>query len=613
MTIEEVFDQYLRSDYSALFYTPPIYKNSYSYLFIEPAEIISARNEEELLSSFDLIQQQLKKGRTGFGFITYEVGYYFEKKLSRLEEENDSTVLQFCFFDEAKIKKFKSEELDFIPGNCEGNYCISSFHLNKSKEEFINDIQKIKDYIAAGETYQVNYTVKGRFNFSGSFTNLFKALIFNQSARYTAFINNGKDVIISISPELFFSKKDNEILTGPMKGTIRRGINNFDDQFNEKRLKNGEKFRAENVMILDLLRNDVGRISEFGSVQVTSLFKVEKYESLSQMISETKSTLRKDTSLKNILMNIFPCGSITGAPKIRTMEIIHELEKEKRGIYTGAIGMVEKNKMTFNVAIRTLVINKKSGAGEIGLGSGIVWDSDPIDEYEETLLKSKFLLEPEDYFELFETMLVENGKIFLIDWHIERLKDAANYFMFRFNEREIRNKLFGILKETVADKKYRLKLNITKWGICNFTIKEYFPLNENVKIVISDKRVSSQNRFQYFKTTNRKLYNDEYNRYSKKGFFDVLFFNEQDHLAEGAITNIFVKKNNHWLTPSLDCGILPGVYRKYFIEKNLPHVIETFLTYKDLLESEEIILTNSLREEIKVSRVFVQDHEVKTL
>ncbi|MCL5027773.1 MAG: aminodeoxychorismate synthase component I [Bacteroidetes bacterium] len=611
MTIEEVFDQYLRNDYSALFYTPPIYKNSFSYLFIEPAEIISARNGEELLSSFDLIQQQLKKGRTGFGFITYEAGYYFEKKLSSLAEEDNSTVLQFCFFDEARVKKFKSEELDFVTGGNHKNYNISDFHLNKSKEEFVKDIVRIKEFIEAGETYQVNYTVKGRFHFSGSFANLFKELIFNQSARYSAFINNGKDVIISISPELFFTTKDNKIVTGPMKGTIRRGINNLHDQLNKKMLQSGEKFRAENVMILDLLRNDLGRISEFGSVQVTNLFKIEKYESLFQMISETKSTLRKDTSLKNILMNIFPCGSITGAPKIRTMEIIHELEKEKRGIYTGAIGIIKKDKMIFNIAIRTLIINKESGAGEIGLGSGILWDSDPIDEYDETMLKSKFLMEPEDYFELFETMLVENGKIFLIDWHIERLKDAANYFMFKFNEREIRNKLSGILKETVAGKKYRLKLNLTKWGNCTFTIKEYSPLNEKVKIVISDKKVSSQNRFQYFKTTNRKLYNDEYDKYSKEGFFDVLFFNEKDQLAEGAITNIFIKKKNKWLTPSLDCGILPGVYRKYFICKNQPHIIETQITYEDLLNSEEIILTNSLRGKLKVSQLFTQSNEVK--
>ena len=170
---------------------------------------------------------------------------------------------------------------------------------------------------------------------------------------------------------MFFSTDGNEIETGPMKGTIRRGINNLYDRLNKKMLRNGEKFRAENIMILDLLRNDVGRISEFGSVQVTKLFKVEKYESLFQMISGTKSTLHKDTNLKKILMNIFPCGSITGAPKIRTMEIIHELENEKRGIYTGAIGMIKKDKITFNVAIRTLLINKKSGAGEIGIGSGL--------------------------------------------------------------------------------------------------------------------------------------------------------------------------------------------------------------------------------------------------
>ena len=611
MTIEEVFDRYLQNDHSALFYTPPIYKNSYSYLFIEPAEIISAQNKEELFRSFDFIQQQIKMGRVGYGFLTYEAGYLFEKKLWGHIEQDDSTILQFCFFDKENIKIFKSIELDFSEKSINKNYSIFSFYLNKSKEKFINDIGQIKEYISAGETYQVNYTVKGRFQFSGGFLNLFKTLVFNQSAKYTALINNGAEVIISFSPELFFSTTGSEIFTGPMKGTIKRGINDLYDRLNIKTLQNGEKFKAENVMILDLLRNDAGRISEFGSVQVTNLFKVEKYESLFQMISETKSILKEGISLENILTNIFPCGSITGAPKIRTMEIIYRLEKEKRGIYTGTIGMIKKDKMVFNVAIRTIIINKESGAGEIGLGSGILWDSDPIDEYNETLLKSKFLLEPEDYFELFETMLVENKKIFLVDRHLKRLKDAASYFMFKFNQREIKKELSRILEETVADKKYRLKLNLTKWGNCTFTIKEYFSPRGKVKIVLSDKNISSHNRFQYFKTTNRRLYDDELNLYSKEGFFDVLFFNEDGHLAEGAITNIFIKKNNNWLTPTLDCGILPGVYREYFIRKNLHRVIETVITFKDLLESEEIILTNSLRGEIKVSSLLTQSNDVK--
>ncbi len=608
MTIEKIFNEYLAKEYSALFYTPPVYEKGNCYLFVEPDEVITARNRDELFEAFDLIQKQIENGRIGYGFLTYEAGHFFEEKLLQLGTENNSVLLRFCFFDNTKVRIVKPEELDFVSGDNQKNYDVSNFNLNKSKEDFEEDIARIKNYISHGDTYQVNYTVRGSFKFSGSYSSLFKTLVFNQSARYTAFINNKDEVIISVSPELFFSVLKNEIITKPMKGTISRGINNLYDRRNINTLQNSEKNKAENLMILDLLRNDAGRISKFGTVKVTDLFKVEKYESLFQMISETRSTLQKGMGFKEILTNIFPSGSITGAPKIRTMEIIHELENAERGIYTGTIGLVEKDKMIFNVAIRTLKINKKSGAGEIGLGSGIVWDSGPADEYNETLLKSKFILEPDDYFELFETMLVENKKIFLFDMHLERLKDAANYFLFKYDERKIKSEVFHILEKTNKAKKYRLKLNLNKWGNCSYSLKEYFPFAGKIKVIISANIISSQNRFQYFKTTNRKLYDDEYRKYSGQGFFDVLFFNENGHLTEGAITNIFIKKNGKWITPALDCGILPGVYRKHFISQNHPYVIETQIAYEDLFNSEEIVLTNSLRGEIKVDQLFTQSN-----
>ena len=203
-------------------------------------------------------------------------------------------------------------------------------------------------------------------------------------------------------------------------------------------LQSEEKFHAENLMILDLLRNDLGRISKFDSVNVNHLYKVEKYESLFQLISEVRATLKDNISLKEIFTGLFPCGSVTGAPKIRTMEIINELEKEDRGLYTGAVGLFLQDKTVFNVAIRTVTIDKKTGSGEVGIGSGITWDSDPVSEYNETLLKSRFLTEPDEYFELFETMLIENGEIFLLDYHIERLKQSAGYFMFIYDEGKLK-------------------------------------------------------------------------------------------------------------------------------------------------------------------------------
>ena len=232
-------------------------------------------------------------------------------------------------------------------------------------------------------------------------------------------------------------------------------------------LENSEKNRAENVMIVDLIRNDLGRISEYGSVKVKNLFEVEKYESVYQMVSTIESKLRKDVKLSDVLKNIFPCGSITGAPKIRTMEIINELEKEKRGIYTGSIGLIRKNKITFNVPIQyTLSIDKKSGKGEIGLGSGIVWDSIADEEFEETKLKGKFLTEPIKSFEIIETMLVENKKVFLLDEHLDRMQKAAEFFLFAFDTSKIKNQVNSILGK-LDNEKYRLRISLNKWGILN--------------------------------------------------------------------------------------------------------------------------------------------------
>ena len=313
--------------------------------------------------------------------------------------------------------------------------------MNRSEIQFLDDIKRIKQFLKEGDTYQVNYTVKGKFSFSGSYSAFFENLIFNQSAKYSAFINNDKEFIISVSPELFFHQKNRNIVSHPMKGTTRRGHNHSLDKIAETDLMKSEKNRAENVMIVDLIRNDFGRICRYGSIKVPELFTIEKYESLFQMVSQVRGKLRKKIKHFEIIQNIFPCGSVTGAPKIRTMEIINEIENNARSIYTGSIGLIKPKEIKMSVAIRTITINKQTGDGIMGLGSGIVWDSNPKSEYEEVLLKSKFLTEPLDYFEIFETMRYENGEIKFIDDHIERMKSAADYFLFKFNEKKIRKQI----------------------------------------------------------------------------------------------------------------------------------------------------------------------------
>ncbi|HSP88905.1 MAG TPA: chorismate-binding protein, partial [Ignavibacteriaceae bacterium] len=401
--------------------------------------------------------------------------------------------------------------------------------------------------------------------------------------------------------------------TRPMKGTLQRGCSKTDDSLAAYSLRNSEKNRAENLMILDLLRNDMGKISEFGSVRLRKLFEVEKYETLLQMTSEVESVLREEILFSDIIKNIFPCGSVTGAPKMSTMKIINEIEKEERGIYTGAIGLILEDKKVFNVAIRTIQIEKENEnkfKGEIGIGSGIVWDSNPEKEYEEVLLKSNFLLKPFPYFELFETMKFSHGEFQRLNLHLKRLQESASYFLFKYDEELIIKSLDYELEDYSSSKDYKVKLTLNKWGKVKVEVSDFPETPEEIKIIISNKVISSGNRFQSFKTTFRDLYNSEYKKYSDKGFFDVIFINEKNQVVEGSITNIFINKTGLMYTPPVSCGILPGVFRKYWLQTNI-NIKEEVLYKDDLLIADEIILTNSLRGIIKVDKFYLNEVEYK--
>ncbi|MCJ7554282.1 MAG: aminodeoxychorismate synthase component I [Ignavibacteriaceae bacterium] len=608
MELIKILNKVASNTNSAFFFTPPFYEESFSFLFLNPFKVINIYSNHNLEKKLQEVDQLNKEGYSSYSIIKYEAGYLFEKKLQPYLQGNEK-LIQFFFFKPKDVIKLNSSSLN-IADNKIRNYAIKNFRLNNTKSEFKKNIHKIKKYIAQGDTYQVNYTVKGIFNFQGDVTDLFLKLIFNQSARYSAFINTGDSFILSISPELFFEVDGRKISTKPMKGTVRRGFDNQSDNMIKYNLATSEKNCAENVMIVDLLRNDLGRISQFGSIKVESLFEVEKYESLFQMVSEISSKLRKQITFSEIIKNIFPCGSITGAPKIRTMEIINELEKEPRGIYTGSIGFIHKKKKVFNVGIRTLVINKKSHKGEIGLGSGIVWDSDVDQEYQETLLKSKFLTNPESEFELFETMLLENGKIFLLEDHLNRLNSSSSFFLFRYNEKKIHKVLEKEISKFHNHSKQKIKLILNKWGKIKVEVSPAVIPPKEINIINSKKIIITDNKYQYFKTTNRKLYDRENYYYSKKGFFDVIYFNEKNELAEGSITNIFLRFGESLVTPPVNSGILGGIYRKFLLHRD-SNIQERTLFFEDLITADEIILTNALKGEIKVNRLYLNETEFK--
>jgi len=611
--LRKILELVHNSQKSAFFYTPVIYKNAVSYIYKRPVEEIIVTRPGEIFNAFERIEDFRSKGLKGYGLVAYEAGYIFENKLkSKLAEEYEKPLIQFYFFDKENFEQIESSQLNFY--NCadlleENNYSIEGFNLNTTKDEYIKNINKVKNYISDGDTYQVNYTVKGKFNIKGDINSLFMNLIFNQSASYSAFINTGTDFILSISPELFFKTGKNVIISQPMKGTIRRGINLKNDRLSKNTLLNSEKDKAENVMIVDLIRNDIGRISEFNSVEVSKLFEIVKLESVYQMVSDVTGQMRGD-KIGDIFKNIFPCGSITGAPKIRTMEIISELEKEERNIYTGAIGMIHDESAVFNVPIRTICIDKNSLEGEIGIGSGVVWDSDPESEYNETILKAKFLTQPNKYFELIETILIENKKIFLWDYHINRLKESAGYFLFNFDENKIMNLLTQLIGKLDSSKKYLVRILLSKWGEITITHKSIESVSGRIQVTIAEKKVNSENKFQYFKTTNRKIYDDQIEQMNGE-YFESLFLNEKNEVAEGAFTNVFIVKDGKRITPPVESGLLNGCYRQFLLDNNKNILVDN-ITLVDLLEAEQLILVNSVRKEILADELYFENKLIKS-
>ncbi len=312
---------------------------------------------------------------------------------------------------------------------------IRNLRLGITVESYAQKIAAIQEYIRSGDTYQVNFTDTLHFDFSGSPEAMFAALSASQPVPYSAFLHGENWHILSFSPELFFRVKDRRIVTRPMKGTARRGADIAEDEAIAEWLQNDSKNRSENVMIVDLMRNDLGRICEYGSVKVERLFAVEKYETLFQMVSEVSGTLRTGVRYSDIFESLFPCGSVTGAPKHRTMEIIRQLERGPRGVYTGAIGFFSPaREAVFNVPIRTVVL--QNNHGEMGVGSGIVIDSQAEDEYRECLLKSEFLTSRDEPFQLLESILWNDGYS-LLPLHLERMESSAAYFGFNFDREAI--------------------------------------------------------------------------------------------------------------------------------------------------------------------------------
>lgn len=352
-----------------------------SLYFDHPVSVISCSSFENVPRTFEKIEKALTKGLYVAGFFSYELGYSFEDAFSSYVLNGFPLIYAGCY-----EKCQPNKNLLSVTGHdCE----IKNVRFNISKEKYFEHIDIIHSYLQSGDVYQITYCLKILFDFSGSTFDLYKKLFNVQPVPYAAFIETEQYNMASLSPELFLYKKGNRIISKPMKGTWPRGENPLADKSARHQFYHDKKNRAENVMITDLLRNDLGRIGT--NITVPRLFEITPYKKLFQMTSTVAADIDLDIGLYNLFKSLFPSGSVTGAPKIRAMEIIHELESEPRNIYTGAIGYIKPNKDLFmNIPIRTALINQSSGQGEMGIGGGIVWDSTAEGEWDEGILKARF-------------------------------------------------------------------------------------------------------------------------------------------------------------------------------------------------------------------------------
>ncbi len=542
-------------------------------VFRAPLGVITAARAEEVPAALTAVAAALAQGRHVAGWLSYELGYALEP---RLGGPASGALLRLGVFDAP------APDAPLAQGRAYAGPLRSEW----DEAAYAARFARVKDYIASGDIYQANLSFRARFAFAGEPMALYEQLRAESGASHCGYIDDGERQILSLSPELFFDLDgDGKLTARPMKGTAARG---GDDAAERDALMASPKNRAENLMIVDLIRNDLSRIAEKGSVEVSDLFKVESYPTLHTMVSTVTAQKREDAGIADILLALFPCGSVTGAPKIRAMEILRELESSSRGAYCGAIGHfapAPNNQFSarFNVAIRTLTI--AGGRGELGIGGGVVQDSDTGGEYAECLLKARFFEAPRKPLELIETLRWENGFV-RRESHLARMENSARVFGLVFDPAAATAALDQAVAGRAGTSRVRLTLNET--GLHRATSHDLLPNPAHWTYAVSPRRTDSNDMLLRHKTSWRDLYENEVKRL---GTDEVIFCNQRGELTEGARSNIFIMRDGVLLTPPLDTGVLDGRLRAELIAQGLAR--EAVLTPDDL--AGEVWFGNSLR------------------
>ncbi len=560
-----------------------------SFLFQNPVKIITADKEADLAAAFAALTDATENGYYAAGYFSYELGFLLEPKLRhRLPEKRKVPLLWFGIF-----KAREEVDAATIANLSHGRAYAGPLQYEWNEKNYTAQFLRAHEFIKAGDIYQTNLSQRARFSFAGDPVSLYQKLRATSQTSYCAYIDDGTRQILSLSPEKFFDiSADGEITTRPMKGTAARHNNPQKDSEMRSALEACEKNRSENLMIVDLLRNDLGRIAETGSVRVENLFQVETYPTLHQMVSTVRAQLKKPSPVATVLRALFPCGSITGAPKIRAMEIIDDLEASPRGIYCGGIGFFAPDgSASFNVAIRTLTI--ENNRGELGIGSAVIYDSTAHEEYQECLLKAKYYEAARQPLELIETLRYTPVDGFTrLPLHLKRMANSANVFGITFNQDDALKTLHTAIDDTLEPLRVRLALNEKGQFFCR--VKKLGKTESCWRYAISPQTMHSSDIFLQHKTNWRDIYESELRRLSDEESCDeILFTNENGEITEGARSNIFIRMNGKFITPALSCGLLNGCLRQEMIKNG--EVVEGVLLPENLIRAETVYFGNSLR------------------
>jgi para-aminobenzoate synthetase/4-amino-4-deoxychorismate lyase len=578
-----------------------------SRLYQSPLKTIQASNAVDLDVALQEIEQAIHDQQYVVTCFSYELG---EHLLGLTPKKSKTPWVQAWVFKD--VQKLSKEDVNqWIKTQINhrvGAPVIQKTSLSITQQQFESDISKIHEWIKSGDTYQVNHTYRIHGELSGSPLAAYDVLRQKQPGPYGAFIEHANGWVLSCSPEWFLQKTGSTLMTKPMKGTAKVGESSSEE------LHEDTKNRAENVMIVDLLRNDLSKISLPGTVKVPYLFEVQQHGDVLQMTSTISSTSKENLKLKELLQAIFPCGSVTGAPKKKTMELIQALESESRNLYCGAIAWFDPSMQVglgdlgMSVVIRTLELEKDQSF-QMGVGGGITIDSESSDEWHECQTKAGFLYALQNQPEplgLFETIRIEDGQACHLGMHLERISQSAKELKIKFDASRARSLIQEACSTLDKQSIYRLRLDLSAEGLLSVKTAPIQNLQPGPilwagDLLSSDTTMSSADRLLGHKVTRRKLYDQAWLAAEKLGAFDALFINEQGFVTEGGRSNVFVKKDGRWLTPPLASGCLPGVMRSIVLKDAKYQAIEQNITRSDILSAEEVIFTNALRGIVKTS------------